>query len=436
MLPKVINQSVTAHYRSTFRNKKFIPGTTPVPVSGKVFDEKELAHGVEAVLDGWWTEGRFVEEFEKKFREFLGIRYVNLVNSGSSANLVALSALTSRIFGDRAIKPGDEVITSACGFPTTVNPILQNGLVPVFVDSDIRTKNPSGAVIRKAISKKTRVIMMAHTLGNPLPLDEIMALVKKHDLWFIEDACDALGGTYNGKMMGTFGHIATFSFYPAHQITMGEGGAAVTGHPLIHQAIRQFRDWGRDCWCDTGKDNTCGKRFGWQMGELPFGYDHKYIYSQIGYNLKLTDMQAAIGVAQLSKLPRFVHARKKNFERLLKGIGSLRKANDYFYFTQAEEGGDPSWFGFMIIVRDKAPFTRLELMKFLDSRKIGIRTLFGGNLIKHPAYSRRKDIRIVGALKNADTILERGFWIGVYPGLTHDMLSYVITAFDDFLKKY
>ncbi len=436
MIPQTIKRAISSYYKKAFAEKSFHPGVTPVPVSGKVFDDEELEYGVDAVLDGWWTEGRFVEEFEKKFREYLGVKYVNLVNSGSSANLVALSALSSRVFGDRAIKPGDEVITAACGFPTTVNPILQNGLVPVFIDSSIRTKNPTMENIKKAITKKTRVIMMAHTLGNPLPLDGISDVLKKHNLWFIEDACDGLGGTYKGKMIGTFGHIATFSFYPAHQITMGEGGAAVTNNPLIHQAIRQFRDWGRDCWCDTGCDNTCGKRFGWQMGELPFGYDHKYIYSQIGFNLKLTDMQAAIGLAQLRKLPEFVRARRKNFSLLLKGLRDLPRSDEFFLYTEPEEGANPSWFGFMIVVRDGVPFTRLELMRFLDGRKIGIRTLFGGNLLKHPAYRGRKDVRIAGKLFNANTILNNGFWIGVYPGITRDMLKYIIASFKDFQKQF
>lgn len=435
MLPGNIKKTIKAFYKTSIKNKKFVPGVSPIPVSGKVFDEDEMVNGVEAVLDGWWTEGRFAEEFEKKFKEYLGIRYVNLVNSGSSANLVALSALSSRVFGEKTIKPGDEVITAACGFPTTVNPIIQNGLIPVFVDSDIKTKNPTADAIKKAITKKTKVIMMAHSLGNPLPLDAILDLVKKYNLWFIEDACDALGGTYKGKMIGTFGHIATFSFYPAHQITMGEGGAAVTNSPLIHQALRQFRDWGRDCWCDTGKDNTCGKRFGWQLGDLPFGYDHKYIYSQIGYNLKLTDMQAAIGLAQLEKIHGFVETRRNNFKALSEGLGKL-KDSKYLLLSQPEKGSNPSWFGFMIIIRNNAPFTRLELMKFLDDRKIGIRTLFGGNLLKHPAYMNRKDVRIAEKLKNADIILNNGFWIGVYPGITKEMLGYIISSFKDFFNAY
>ncbi len=433
MMNNSIKYFVSEYYRKYFCTKKFIPGKTPVPVSGKVFDEEELLVGVEAVLDGWWTEGRFALEFEKQFREYLGVRYVTLVNSGSSANLVALSSLTSSVFGKRALKPGDEVITTATGFPTTVNPIIQNRLIPVFIDNDLGTKNAMVDGIKKAISKKTRAIMMAHTLGNPLPLDGIMELVKKHDLWFIEDCCDGLGSTYNGKPVSTFGHVATFSFYPAHQITMGEGGAVVTQNPLIHKAIRQFRDWGRDCWCDTGQDNTCRRRFEWKLGDLPFGYDHKYIYSQIGYNVKLTDMQAAIGLAQLKKLPRFIAKRKENYQRLLRG---LEKYEKYFQFSEIEKGADPCWFGFMIVVRDGAPFTKLELVKYLEGKKIATRSLFAGNLLKHPAYLGRKDIRVVGNLTNSDKIMNDGFWIGVYPGITKEMLGYVLTTFDTFMDRY
>ncbi|KKS31033.1 MAG: DegT/DnrJ/EryC1/StrS aminotransferase, partial [Candidatus Amesbacteria bacterium GW2011_GWA2_42_12] len=428
-----LRKNLTPYFRNKLVKQKFIPGKTLVPVSGKVFDEEELINGVEAVLDGWWTEGRFAQEFEKQFREYLGVRYVSLVNSGSSANLVALSALTSSVFGERALKPGDEVITAATAFPTTVNPIIQNRLTPVFIDNDLGTKNATVDGIKKAISNKTRAIMMAHTLGNPMPLDGIMELVKKHNLWFIEDCCDALGSTYSGKMAGTFGHVATFSFYPAHMITMGEGGAVITQHPLIHRAIRQLRDWGRDCWCDTGKDNTCGKRFGWKLGDLPFGYDHKYIYSQIGYNVKLTDMQAAIGLAQLKKLPQFITKRKENYQRLLKG---LKRYEKYFLFTEIEKEADPCWFGFTIVVRDGAPFSKLELVKYLEDKKIATRSLFAGNLLKHPAYISRKDIRVIGKLSNSDKIMNDGFWIGVYPGITKEMIAYVCKTFDDYFKNY
>lgn len=423
---------VRNHYKQAFTRKKFISGVSSVPVSGKVFDEEELINGVEAILDGWWTEGRFATEFEKAFAKYLGLRYVTLVNSGSSANLVALSALTSKVFKDRALKPGDEVITVATGFPTTVNPIIQNRLIPVFIDNDPDTKNATIEGIQKAISKKTKAIMIAHTLGNPLPLRGVMELVKAHNLWFIEDCCDALGSTYDGKLLGNFGHIATFSFYPAHQITMGEGGAVVTNNPWIHMALRQFRDWGRDCWCGTGEDNVCRRRFGWKLGELPMGYDHKYIYSQIGYNLKLTDMQAAIGLAQLKKLPVFIKARKKNFSLLLSG---LRKYSKYLLFTTAEKNSGPCWFGFTVVVRDGAPFTKLELVQFLEERKIATRSLFAGNLLRHPAYVGRKDVRIVGKLVHSDKIMRDGFWIGVYPGITEEMVSYVVHVFGKFFKK-
>ncbi len=430
---KTLGGVISRYYSKTFRQKKFEPGISMVPVSGKVFNEEELFYGVEAVLDGWWTEGRFVTEFEKAFAKYLGIRYVTLVNSGSSANLVALSALTSRVFKDRALKPGDEVITVATGFPTTVNPIIQNRLIPVFIDNDLDTKNATVEGIRKAISKKTKAIMIAHTLGNPLPLRGIMELVKKHNLWFIEDCCDALGSTYDGKLLGNFGHIATFSFYPAHQITMGEGGAIVTNNPWIHMALRQFRDWGRDCWCGTGEDNVCRRRFGWKLGDLPMGYDHKYIYSQIGYNLKLTDMQAAIGLAQLKKLPAFIKTRKRNFSSLLSG---LQKYSQYLLFTTAEQYADPCWFGFTIVVRDGAPFTKLELVKFLEERKIATRSLFAGNLLRHPAFVDRKDIRASGTLTNSDKIMNDGFWIGVYPGISDAMIRYVLASFEDFFRSF
>ncbi len=430
MVPKKFFSEIKEYYRASVKTSTFVPGVTLVPVSGKVFDEEELIHGVEAVLDGWWTEGRFALEFEKQFREYLGVRYISLVNSGSSANLIALSSLTSSVFGKRALKPGDEVITTATAFPTTVNPIIQNRLIPVFIDNDLGTKNATVDGIRRAITKKTRAIMIAHTLGNPLPLDGIMELVKKHDLWFIEDCCDALGSMYNGKLVSNFGHVATFSFYPAHQITMGEGGAVVTSNPLIHKAIRQFRDWGRDCWCDTGQDNTCRRRFEWRLGDLPYGYDHKYIYSQIGYNVKLTDMQAAIGLAQLKKLPRFIEKRKENYQQLLQG---LKKYGKYFLFSEIKKEADPCWFGFMIVVRDGAPFTKLDLVKYLEDKKIATRSLFAGNLLKHPAYLDRKDIRVVGNLTSSDKIMNDGFWIGVYPGITKEMLGYVLKTFDAFM---
>ena len=427
---RVLRDEIARVYKTHKIKSVFVPGVSYVPVSGKVFDTKELTNGVEAILDGWWTEGRFAIEFERLFKKTMGVNYVSLVNSGSSANLVALTSLTSTLFGDRALKPGDEIITVATGFPTTVNPILQIGCTPVFIDIDIGTKNATVEAIQKAITKKTRAIMMAHTLGNPMPLDGIMKLVEKYKLWFIEDCCDGLGGTYGGKNLGTLGHVATFSFYPAHQITMGEGGAIVTNNPLIHRSVRQFRDWGRDCWCATGKDNTCGKRFGWKMGELPRGYDHKYIYSQIGYNLKLTDMQAAIGVAQLTKLDRFVEARRKNFEAYYEFFQPFDK---YFIIPQKEKESNPSWFGFMLVVKDDAPFTRDEIVSYLEDHKIGTRPLFAGNLLKHPAYIRRKDIRVIGDLKTSDYVMNNGFWIGVYPGITPKMRKYVMRMVSEFI---
>lgn len=433
LMNKQLSIAISAHYNKHFQTK-FIPGKSAVPVSGKMFDVKELEKGVQAVLDGWWTEGRYAQEFEKKFGHFLGVKYVSLVNSGSSANLVALSALTTDRLGERALRPGDEIITCATGFPTTINPILQNNCIPVFVDADLKTKNPSPVCLERAITQKTKAIMLAHTLGNLLPLDAINILVKRYNLWFIEDCCDALGGTYYGKNVSTFGHIATFSFYPAHQITMGEGGAVITNNPLLHMAIRQFRDWGRDCWCDTGKDDTCRRRFRWKLGELPMGYDHKYIYSQIGYNMKLSDMQAAIGLAQLKKLPKFITRRRKNFQKLYNG---LLKYSEYLEFTETEKGSEPCWFGFMILVRDNAPFTKIELVQFLESKHVATRSLFGGNITRHPAYlKRKKDIRIVGTLKNSDNIMKNGFWIGIYPALTAQMIKYVMQTFDAFMEKH
>lgn len=417
-----LQKKIVSIYKKQFTKRAFIPGITPIPVSGKVFDEQELILGVEAVMDGWWTEGRFAESFEKEFSAYLGVKYVSLVNSGSSANLVALSSLTSKIFRDRALQPGDEVITVATGFPTTINPILQNRFTAVLLDNDLVTKNVNPKDLARAITPKTRVIMMAHTLGNLMPLDEIMHLVEKHNLWFIEDCCDALGGEYNRKLAGTFGHIATFSFYPAHQITMGEGGAVVTADSKIHRAIRQFRDWGRDCWCDTGHDDTCGMRFRWKLGDLPYGYDHKYIYTQIGYNLKLTDMQAAIGVAQLKKLTGFIKKRRENFALLSQCFQSLKQ---YFILPQALPAASPSWFGFPLVVKETAPFTRLDLVNHLESRNIATRSIFAGNLMRHPAYMLRPDVRIFGELKNSDLLTDNAFWIGVYPGITRAMIQFV-----------
>ena len=413
------------YYIEAFPPRDFVPGETPVPISGKVFDGTELQSLVDSSLDFWLTTGRFAAQFEKEFAHFFGLRHAILVNSGSSANLVALSALTSPQLGERALHPGDEVITVAAGFPTTVNPILQNNLVPVFIDVTIPTYNVDVTQLEAALSSKTRAVMIAHTLGNPFDLEAVSAFCKQYNLWLIEDCCDALGATYNGKSVGTYGDIATVSFYPAHHITMGEGGAVLTDNPKLKKSVESFRDWGRDCWCETGKDNTCGVRFEHQLGDLPFGYDHKYIYSHIGYNLKATDMQAAIGVAQLQKLPAFIEARRANFAYLHLG---LRNLQEFFILPEAEPNSQPSWFGFPIAVRPEAPFTRNQLIQFLESRKIGTRLLFGGNLVRQPAY-RNVPYRIVGSLENADFVMNQVFWIGVYPGLTHPMLDYVIESF-------
>ncbi len=431
-MEKKLSLFVQAYYKKKFPKNKFLSGVSLIPVSGKVFNEEELKNGIESVLDGWWTEGKFAEQFEKSFASLLGVRYVSLVNSGSSANLVAFSALTSRALNEKALRPGDEVITIAAGFPATVNPVIQNKCIPVFVDVDLATRNIKDEDIEKAVSKKTKVIMMAHTLGNPFNVSLVLRLAKKYNLWLIEDCCDALGSLYDGKFVGTFGDIATFSFYPAHQITMGEGGAVITNNPYLHRSIRQFRDWGRDCWCDTGKDNTCGRRFGWKLGDLPFGYDHKYIYSQIGYNVKLTDFQAAIGVAQLKKLPLFAQKRRENFKKL---YTFLKRYKRFFILPHAISKADPCWFGFMLVIAESAPFTRLDIVTFLESKKIATRSLFGGNLIRHPAYKNVK-YRKIGKLQNSDKIMNDGFWIGVYPGITEEMIRYVLLAFKEFLSKY
>lgn len=436
MLPIVLQKQIVAYYNKNFKRTPFIPGETKVPHAQKYFDEKELLALVEASLDGWWTEGHFAEEFEKKLGALLGLRYVSIVNSGSSANLCALFSLTSKkmdLLPKKALKPGDEVITMATCFPTTVNPMIQAGMTPVFIDNDIETANITGKLVENALSKKTRAIMVAHTQGNPFPFDEIMPIVKKHNLWLIEDCCDALGSQYDGKYVGAYGDLATFSFYPAHQITMGEGGAVVTNNPLVHMSIRQFRDWGRDCWCDTGRDNTCRRRFQWQMGKLPFGYDHKYIYSQIGFNLKVTDMQAALGVVQLDKLPTFVKLRQKHFMMI---YNHLKKYEKYFILPKWHKKSSVSWFGFIITLRDKTPFTKLELTNFLEENNIATRTLYSGNLLRHPGYMDLKRKRVVGKLVNSDKIMNDGFWIGVHPNLTDEMMRFTLSRFDEFLARY
>lgn len=405
----------------------FVRGETPVPVSGKVLDEADYVSLFSAAWDGWLTAGRFHEEFERSLARYVGVRNSLFVNSGSSANLVALSALTSPKLGKRALKPGDEVITVAAGFPTTVNPIIQNRLIPVFVDVELGTYDAVIEQVREAISPKTRAIMMAHTLGNPFDVDSIKQICKEHDLWLIEDSCDALGSTYSGKKTGSFGDTATVSFYPAHHITTGEGGAVFVNSPLIKKQVESFRDWGRDCYCATGHDNTCKKRFDWQLGDLPKGYDHKYIYSHIGYNLKATDIQAALGLSQLRKLDTFIQARRTNFHYLRENLASITD----FIMPQATAKSEPSWFGFPITIHPQSSIDRTQLLRHLDARKIGTRLLFGGNLLRQPAY-KGIEHRVIGNLGNTDLIMRNTFWLGVYPGLTKEMLNYVIEVIAEF----
>jgi CDP-6-deoxy-D-xylo-4-hexulose-3-dehydrase len=408
-----------------FPERPFVPGESPVPISGRVFDSAEVRTLVDASLDFWLTTGRFAEQFEKQFARWFGIRECVLVNSGSSANLLAVSALTSPKLGDRRLHPGDEVITLAAGFPTTVNPIIQNNLVPVFVDVAVPTYNVDVTQLERALSTRTRAIFFAHTLGNPFDLDAVTEFASRHGLWLIEDCCDAVGAVYRGRKVGTFGDLATTSFYPAHHITMGEGGSVLMEKPLFRTLVESFRDWGRDCWCAPGKDNTCGKRFDWQLGDLPCGYDHKYTYSHVGYNLKLTDMQAAVGVAQLEKLDGFIAKRRANFDRLREG---LRGLEEFFVLPEATPGADPSWFGFPIAVRPGAPFSRNRVIHELEQRKIATRLLFGGNLVRQPAY-QNVSYRVVEPLLNTDFIMNQVFWIGVYPGLTPAMVDYVLEVF-------
>ena len=416
---------VREYHQAAFAPKDFIPGESPVEYAGRVFDAEELVHLVDASLDFWLTTGRFAARFEREFAVFFGRRCATLVNSGSSANLVALSSLTSSKLGARALQPGDEVITVATGFPTTVNPIVQNGLVPVFLDVTVPTYNIDVSQLEEARSERTRAVMVAHTLGNPFDLAAVTAFVKKYNLWLVEDCCDAVGSLYDGRQVGTFGDFATVSFYPAHHMTMGEGGCVLTERPMLRTIAESFRDWGRDCWCEPGKDNTCGKRFDWQLGELPCGYDHKYTYSHIGYNLKLTDMQAAVGVAQLQKLPGFIEARRNNFRLLREGLSDLEHL---FILPEATLNSDPSWFGFPIAVRPEAGLTRDQVTKHLENHRIATRLLFGGNLVRQPAY---RDIprRVVGDLANSDFVMNQGFWIGVYPGLTRQKVDYILSVF-------
>jgi CDP-6-deoxy-D-xylo-4-hexulose-3-dehydrase len=419
------------YYKEKFIKKEFIRGESIVRYAGRVFDEKEIISLVDSSLDFWLTAGHNAESFENDFAEYFGIEDCILVNSGSSANLVAMSALTSPKLKDRQLKPGDEVITVASGFPTTVAPIIQNNLIPVFLDIELGKYNVIPELIEKAVSAKTKAVFMAHTMGNPFDLNTVTDIAKKNNLWIIEDNCDALGSKYNDKLTGTFGDLATVSFYPAHHITMGEGGSVLTNNEELARIARSFRDWGRDCYCASGEDNTCGVRFTQQFGDLPYGYDHKFVYSHIGYNLKLTDMQAAVGRAQLEKLPLFIEKRKRNFRLLYDG---LKKFEEFLILPEATEKSEPSWFGFLISVREGLKFTRGELIKYLNENRIHTRNLFAGNLLRQPAF---KDIkhRVVGNLKNTDYAMNNTFFIGVYPGLEKDEIDYVISKFEEFFSK-
>jgi CDP-6-deoxy-D-xylo-4-hexulose-3-dehydrase len=432
---KSLKKLLVSHYKNSLAPRPFIPGKSNVPVSGKIFNEEELVAMTKAVLDGWWTEEKYSAEFENKITSCLGTKYCTLVNSGSSANLLAISALTSKkIPPEKRLKPDDEVITTAAAFPTTVNPIIQHNLIPVFVDVDLKYGNPNLKSIKKAYSKKTKAIFIAHTLGNPFAAEEIAAFCKSKNIWLIEDNCDAFGSKYKNKKTGTFGDISTLSFYPAHHITTAEGGAVLTSDPLLNKIIRSLRDWGRDCWCPTGKDDTCHNRFNWQLGDLPKGYDHKYIYSELGYNFKMTDIQAALGLAQIKKLNNFVKKRKENFNYLIKG---LKKFEKFFILPQYLPGADPSWFGFLLTIKQNSGFGRTELLKYLNSKKIGTRLLFAGNIIKQPYFvDGRYKYRLAEKPKNTDYIMNNSLWIGVYPGINKRMNNYIIKCFKNFLSKY
>jgi len=432
---KIIRMEIFSKVRDYYKasgSKYFIPGKSYVNYAGRIYNEKELINLVDASLDFWLTAGRYAEKFEKGLAGFLGMRYCLLVNSGSSANLLAVAALTSPLLKERRLKPGDEVVTTACGFPTTLNPILQNNLMPVFIDVELGTYNIQADRVEKAITRKTKAIFIPHTLGNPANLDKILEITKKYGLWLIEDNCDSLGSKYKDRYTGSFGHISTCSFYPAHHITMGEGGAVFTNDKLLHKILMSFRDWGRDCRCEPGSDNACGRRFRQKLGRLPFGYDHKYAYSHIGYNLKATEMQASIGVAQLSKLPRFIKIRRRNFARL---YSRLKRYEKYFILPHYAKNTEPSWFGFPVFIKKNAPFTRFDIVDYLENNKISTRMLFGGNLSKQPAYQNIKS-RISGGLKNTDLVMNNLFWLGVYPGITKEQSDYMIGTLSRFLSRY
>jgi degT/dnrJ/eryC1/strS aminotransferase len=432
-LRKEILEKVKEYYKQYHegKNKSFTAGKDMVTFAGRVYDEEEMVNLVDSSLDFWLTTGRYAQEFEIEFAKYMQKKYCLLTTSGSSANLLALTALTSPLLGKRKLKKGDEVITVAAGFPTTINPIIQNGLIPVFVDVEIGTYNIKVDELEKALSDKTRAIMIAHTLGNPFNLDAVITFAKKNKLFVVEDCCDAVGSLYNGKMVGTFGDIATVSFYPAHHITMGEGGAILTDNPHLERAIKSFRDWGRDCYCEPGSNDTCGKRFTGQYGTLPKGYDHKYVYSHVGYNLKITDMQAAVGLAQLKKLPDFVNKRKDNFKKLYEG---LKKFNEYLILPYATENSDPSWFAFPITVKENDKFTKNQIVAHLEKNKILTRQLFAGNVTRQPAYED-VEYKIVEDLKNTDYIMNNTFFIGVYPGINDEKMEYILKTFESFFEK-
>jgi CDP-6-deoxy-D-xylo-4-hexulose-3-dehydrase len=428
---EMIAELVASAMRERHPAKIFLPGESSIPITGKVFGEAELSAAVAASLDFWLTSGPYTEKFESQFAKTVGMRHAFMVNSGSSANLLALTTLTSPTLGERALRKGDEVLTVAAGFPTTVTPILQNGLIPVYVDVDLETYVANEQDLEDAIGPKTKAIMMAHTLGNPFNVDLVEKLAKKHNLWIVEDSCDALGGTYKGKNLGSFGDLSTFSFYPAHHITTGEGGAVLIKKVALKRLVESFRDWGRDCWCAPGCDNTCLKRFDWKLGELPEGYDHKYTYSHIGYNLKSGDIQAAIGLAQLDRLPNFVEMRRRNWQYLKDGLADL---SEHLLLPRATDNSDPSWFGFAITVKNSSPKTRNQIVQALNERKIATRLLFGGNLLRQPAFMGTPR-RLHGELTNTDTVMNDTFWLGVWPGLTLPMLDYVIDSVHQILGR-
>jgi CDP-6-deoxy-D-xylo-4-hexulose-3-dehydrase len=425
-----IRALVAEYHTAAFEEREFVPGETPVPVSGRVFGANELQHLVDSGLDFWLTTGRFAARFERAFAKVMGARHAMLVNSGSSANLCAVSALTSPMLEGRELHDGDEVITVAAGFPTTVNPIFQNRLVPVFVDVDLPSYGIDITQLEAARSPRTRAIMVAHTLGNPYDVEAVADFARKHDLFLVEDCCDAVGATFDDRSVGTFGDLATVSFYPAHHITMGEGGCVLAHKPIFKRIVESFRDWGRDCWCDPGKENTCGKRFDWQLGDLPHGYDHKYTYSHVGYNLKLTDMQASVGVAQLERLGEFIAARRRNYSYLRERLADVEHVLE---FAGVHAKANPSWFGFPMRVRDDAPFDRNAFVHFLEGRKIATRLLFGGNLVRQPAYRGLK-YRIVGDLAHTEQVMRGTLWVGLYPGLTTEMLDWIVESVHAFCR--